>query len=294
MIEVLISMLIFVLIAIGIYFFFDQGQWLYLHSERRTRIQETARLTIEQMERDFRMIGAGVPTGTNATSQVWTPNIFTADALSIGFTGDIDNGTDNLSQDVGTPDNSHIYVGENDYFQLGVTMPIVLVADGGNWEALTVSTIDDTTPTDIAVVTTSDVTTPANYLAVDSTVHTLERVFYRMVDQSGVVDDDGICTDPYPFCSIQRQEYQTNDPAETDPDTESAGEDWETIATNVSLLQFTYLASDGVTPVAVLANIDKIRIELECNDRSSYRSGNAWQYQTARLVSEVLIRNEKL
>jgi prepilin-type N-terminal cleavage/methylation domain-containing protein len=301
LLEVLVSVVLLTLVVIGVYFMFDQGQWLYLESERKSKIQETARLTVEQMERDFRMIGSGVPTGTGPGGAVWTPFIFTASAFTIGFTGDLDNGSDNLSRDVGVVDNQHIFLGEpSKYFEsfdadanhiLDIPVPIVLVSNKRKWENLIAITLDSN---DTAIVTSTDVATPADFKAVDSTVHTLERVFYRMVDQAGNLEDDGVCTDPFPYCSIQRQEFQTNNPAETDPETESANAPWETIARNVTFLRFTYLQADGVTVVTPgvdpLSNIDKIRIKLIVRDRSR-RAGIP---QDSVMKSEVLIRNERL
>jgi len=301
LLEVLVSVFIMTLVLIGVYFLFDQGQWLYLESERKSKIQETARLTMEQMERDFRMIGSGVPTGAGPGGALWTPFIFTASALSIGFTGDLDNGTDNLSLNVGAVDNQHIFLGEpSTYFEsfdpdgdgtLNTQVPIVLAANGKKWEDLIAVSLDSS---DTAIVTSAAVTTPGSFKAADSTVHTLERVFYRMVDQAGNLDDDGVCTDPFPYCSIQRQEYQTNNPAETDPEAEAANAPWETIAKNITFLQFTYFQADGVTEVNPsvdpLSSIVKIRIKLIARDRSR-RAGIP---QDSVLKSEVLIRSERL
>jgi prepilin-type N-terminal cleavage/methylation domain-containing protein len=301
LLEVLVSVALLSLVILGLYFLFDQGQWLYLESERKSKIQETARLTIEQMERDFRMIGAGVPKGTGPGGVVWTPFIFTASAFSIGFTADLDNGGHNLSYDIGQIDNQHIFIGEpSQYFEsldadrngiLDTPIPIVLVDNGKKWEDLIAISLDSN---DTAIVTSADVTNPATFKASESRVQTLERVFYRMLNQAGTLEDDGVCTDPYPYCTIQRQEYHTNNPAETDPEAESANAQWETIARNVTFLQFTYFQADGVTVVDPatdpLSSIDKIRIKLIVRDRSR-RAGIP---QDSILKSEVLIRNERL
>src|SRR5262245_40604002 len=106
-----------------------------------------------------------------------------------------------------------------------------------SWEDLVAIALDSN---DTAIQTSSPVTTPTSFKAPVSMVHTLERVFYRMVNQAGTTQDDGVCVDPYPFCTVQRQEYQTNDPTETNPDAESAGAPWETIARNVTFLEFKY------------------------------------------------------
>jgi prepilin-type N-terminal cleavage/methylation domain-containing protein len=300
LLEILVTVAILMMVLIGVYFLFDQGQWLYLESERKSKIQETGRLTVEQMERDFRMIGAGVPTGTGPGGAVWTPSIFTASVSSIGFTGDIDNGTDNLSRDVGAVDDSHIFLGDpSEYFlsydanadgTLDVPVKIVLTKNMRSWEDLIAVSLDSN---NTAIVTSNPVATPASFKADDSTVHTLERVFYRMVDISGNPQDDGICTDPFPYCTIQRQEYQTNDPAETNPEAESANAQWETIARNATFLEFTYWQANGtqIDPSSdPLANVDKIRIKLIVRDRSR----QAGIPQNSTMKSEVLIRNRRL
>jgi prepilin-type N-terminal cleavage/methylation domain-containing protein len=307
LIEILVTVAILMIVFIGIYFLLDQGQWLYLESERKSKIQETGRLTIEQMERDFRMIGAGVPSGTGPGGAVWTPYIFTASVSTIGFTGDIDNGTDNLSRNIGAVDDSHIFLGDpSAYFlsydangdgTLDVPVKIILVSNSRSWEDLVAVGLDSN---NTAVVTSSPVATPASYKAEDSTVHTLERVFYRMVNLSGNPQDDGICTDPFPFCTIQRQEYQTNNPAETNPEAESANAQWETIARNATFLEFTYFQADGtqIDPSSgPLSSIDKIRIKLIARDRSRRVAGgssNPSLWQDSIMKSEVLIRNRKL
>ncbi len=299
LIELLVSVLLFSFVVIAIYYFFDRGSWLYLHSEKRSNIQQNTRVIMEQMERDFRMIGAGVPTGVNPAGLSWTPYIFLADGAHIGFTGDIDNGTHDLTEDVGEMDNAHIFVGNSgDYFTdldsnnddtLDIPLPIVLVNNRRSWEDLIAQGLDSN---DQALVTTVDVQNPGNFPANSSTVQTLERIFYRMVNQAGAVDTDGICTDPYPFCSIQRQVYQTNNPAETDPESESDAEDWVTIGTNATLLKFEYFTTNGtvVDPTASPGSIDQIRITLVCRDRARA----AGQFQDATLESQVLIRNNRL
>lgn len=297
LLELLVSILIFSLVIMAIYFFFDSGGWLYLHSERRANIQENARLAMEQMERDFRMIGAGVPSGTNPAGDVWMPSVFSATVASIGFTGDVDNGTVWLRYDIGETDNAHIYVGQEGTYYAAFdngsnglpNIPVIIVSDQRDWEDLIVDTLDSN---DTAIVATTDVQNPGNFLAKDSTVHTLERVFYRMVDQSGTADTDGLCTDPYPFCNIERQVYTTNNPAETDPETEAAAAEWVTIATNVTKLEFIYYFAGGteLDPATdPLGSIDQIEVNLICRDRARA----AGQTQDATFQTRALVRNNR-
>jgi prepilin-type N-terminal cleavage/methylation domain-containing protein len=302
LIELLISVLIFTLVVLAIYFFFDQGQWLYLQSQKRASMQENARLCVEQMERDFRMIGAGVPKGTNiTTAKVWTPSIFAGTKYSIGFTGDLDNGSLGLTADVGSIDATHIFIGvppnyykamdpdnDNDF---NPDLPIVLDTDRSQWKDLMATTLDTA-----SLITTTPVPSPEIFKANISSVHTLERVFYRMVNQAGIPVNDTVCNDSYPFCTIERQEFMTNNPDETDPETEAAGAQWVTVATNATILDLEYFVGGSDTPIVnpsgPQAGVDRISIWLRCTDRKN-RPGPE-QFQHVDLKARVLIRNSRL
>jgi prepilin-type N-terminal cleavage/methylation domain-containing protein len=299
-IELMVSLTIFALVVISIYFFFDEGQWIYLQSERKSRIQEMGRIAMEQMERDFRMIGAGVPKGVGDDGvSVWTPIIFNATDCTIAFTADIDNGTDGLSYDTGTDGANHIFIGENtgnEYYisravgtDINPDLKIILVSNGQNWEDLIATGLYST---DTALETSTDVT--GSFLAAESTVHTLERVFYRLITQAGTVDADGVCDNLVaPYCTLQRQEFQTNNPAETDPESESAGASWETLAKNVVSLQLEYLNNAGAE-VLDPATATRISIVLTVRDRSRSQAKPTAFQQNSVLRSQVLIRSRRL
>src|SRR5262245_32676094 len=90
LIEMLVSVAIFAVIMIGVYYFYDSGRWLYLHSENRANMQENGRLAMEGMEREMRMIGFGIPGGTQINNNVsWNPAIIYGDDNQIGFRGDV-------------------------------------------------------------------------------------------------------------------------------------------------------------------------------------------------------------
>jgi prepilin-type N-terminal cleavage/methylation domain-containing protein len=293
LIELLVSVLIFSIVFIGIYSLFDKGQWFYLQSERRAHMQENARLVVEQMERDFRMIGAGVPTGENLNNgRTWVPFVFSAGVATIGFTADVDNGTHELARNLGTEDASHIFIGPPPHYYktmelngLLVNLPLIVQYNYKNWEDLVAVRLDSD---DRAIVTSSAAINPAIFTADRSLVNTLEHVYYRMVDRTGNPDADGVCTDPYPFCTVQRQEARTNNPTITTADPNA----WFTIGINVTALQFNYTTAAGkpLSLPADLAKIDKITVLLHCRDRSN----RAGQFQDSLLTTEVLIRNRKL
>ena len=110
LIELLVTLAIFMLVMIAVYSLFDTGQWFYLHGERKTKIQEIARMAMEQMERDIRMCGFGVPNGSqfDATT-LWTPDIFTSTGGKFFFRADIDSGHSFVTVDAASS-GSTIYV----------------------------------------------------------------------------------------------------------------------------------------------------------------------------------------
>ena len=105
LIELLVSILIFVLVLLAVYSLFDQGAWVYLHSSRRANIQQIARVALEQMERDIRMTGFGVPTRNKFGDTVtWTPELITSTPGKVYFRADIDKGHTWVTRNIATND----------------------------------------------------------------------------------------------------------------------------------------------------------------------------------------------
>jgi prepilin-type N-terminal cleavage/methylation domain-containing protein len=266
LIEMLVSILIFSAIMIAVFYFFDRGQWLYLQSDRKSNIQANARLTMEALERDLRMIGYGVPTGgkSGATATRWTPVIFLAGQNQISFRADIDNGSAYLTQNAtGTRFNVDP-VSDVLKYQAGTN--VILVTRRRTW----FDSVSTAINTGTGEVTISN-TLPAAFPSSSSKAYTMEEVYWRFVAGSK---------------TVQRQENQVRLPTGT------AAGTWETVATEVELLQFEYFS--GTTPLTSLPlsagnsnNVNRIVITLVGKDRTD----KAGEYQTTTLKSEIRVRN---
>jgi len=262
----LVSILIFSVVMIAVFYFFDRGQWLYLQSDRKSNIQANARLTMEALERDLRMIGYGVPTGgkSGASSTRWTPVIFLANTASISFRADIDNGSSYLRQNAtGTTFNVDPVLDLAKY-QAGTNL--VLVTRRRTWYD-SVSTAVNTGTGEVTIANTLPTTFPSN----SSKAYTIEEVYWRFDSGRKVVE---------------RQENQVRLPTGT------AAGTWGTVATEVESLKFEYFSgTSGLTSLPLSTansnNVDRIVITLVGKDRTD----KPGQYQTTTLKSEIRVRN---
>lgn len=94
LIEIMVATIILVLILLAVYQMFDQGRWLFVGVENQTNNQQNVRIVTENLERDLRMVGGGVPISVSTGSpQFWTPFIFTADRSKVYFHADVDSRT---------------------------------------------------------------------------------------------------------------------------------------------------------------------------------------------------------
>ncbi|HJZ11979.1 MAG TPA: prepilin-type N-terminal cleavage/methylation domain-containing protein, partial [Acidobacteriota bacterium] len=148
LIELLVTLAIFMIVMIAVYSLFDSGQWFYLHGERKTKIQEITRMALEQMERDIRMCGFGVPNGSqfDATT-LWTPDIFTSTGGKFFFRADIDSGHSYVTVNLPYTEPTTIYVEEPDKVCPNPGFSeIILVQKDRKWQPLlcTSATTDPT------------------------------------------------------------------------------------------------------------------------------------------------------
>ncbi|MCI0417296.1 prepilin-type N-terminal cleavage/methylation domain-containing protein [bacterium] len=288
LLELLISVVLVVLVILSASMLFTQAQWYHLSAEKRSDTQNHARVVIENMERDLRMIGYGVPTGSDvggATTytETWDA-IIAATSTSISFTADIDSGNTILTADAASTAADEISVENATYYSDVAANPleIILVNNGKQWADLTINGISGN-----ILSASANIPSPTTFSSNKSEVFTLERVFYRM---TGDADNNGICDTGYPFCTVERQEFITNDPTE---ETAVTGL-WQTLGENVYSLNLEYQDGNGGTfnPPAAgdLPNIEKIVITLVCRNRW-LRIGD---YQSVTLTSNVLIRNRAL
>jgi prepilin-type N-terminal cleavage/methylation domain-containing protein len=286
LLEMLVSVAVFSAVLIGIYYFFDAGRWMYLHSEKKANMQENGRLAMEAMERDMRMIGFGVPTGTQfGTEVVWLPSVFLAAKSQIGFRGDVDNLNSWITTNVASADTT-IFV-EYPALVCPSSIPILIVRGGRTWADYTCSS-----PT----LTSINITPAAGraYTAAEAEIFAPEHVFYRLTPDA---DANGICDNTTDFsqCIIQRAIRQSGTP-QTAPALTS---DWKTFATNIKQLEFAYFQrtfNSNPNPLSALplagndlSFVDMIRITITAKDRSD----KVQQYQEAKFITDVVVRKQR-
>ncbi|MCI0442843.1 prepilin-type N-terminal cleavage/methylation domain-containing protein [bacterium] len=299
LVEMLITMVILLFLLLGIYGLFTQGQWLHLASEKRTNIQDNARIVIAQMEDDMRMIGSGNPKSSEVSGTItakWNPAIFNMTSTAIGFTGDLDGGAVLLTKDAGTVSNDRLYVQDVSYYAnatIGSPIPIIVVSKEKRWDDLSVTGIITSSP--YSALQTNTMSSPSSFTADKSEVFTMESISYRWVtDTGGTADansngecDSGESAPFIPNCVIERAEFRTNnpDPAAADGPTPSSG-DWNTFGTHVQSFSIEYLQADGTTAASASA-VKRMRVTLTCRDRGM----NVGTVQNLTLQSEITIRN---
>jgi prepilin-type N-terminal cleavage/methylation domain-containing protein len=294
LLEMLVSIAIFSLMMIAIYYFFDSGRWMYLHAEKRSNMQENGRLAMEAMEREMRMIGVGVPKGTRfGSEESWLPAVFLAEVNAINFRGDIDNINSWLKGPVTDTGSAQTISVENPSdtcpIALANPLPIIIVEDGKGWNPFTCTNPDD--GADTLSVTLAAGSTGHAYTAEEGEMSAPQHVFYRFTPD---VDDNCICdeTEDFTQCKIERATRLANTP-QTSPLA------WETFATNVEILQFEYFVKDNdnspneltTTPLTGvdLSIVDMIRVTLQVKDRAN----KAGEYQDALFTSDILVRKRR-
>jgi prepilin-type N-terminal cleavage/methylation domain-containing protein len=270
LIELLVSILIFVFVMLAVYTLFDQGAWVYLHSSRRANIQQIARMALEQMERDVRMSGFGVPTGDEfgAGTAIWTPDMFTIGPGRIFFRADLDNRHTWVRQNItGTPTTISVEDPALVCPDPGNTQ-IVLVDEGRDWQPLTCTGFDNGNQT---------ITVNTGAMDCDSDVceiFTPDHIFYRLTgdaDNNGTCDNIGPNDDP--FCTIERAVVSGNDPVANSLE---ANAQFEQLATNV--ISF------------IVQQPGLLEIQLTVRDRSME---GPQKYQNVVLTTQILVRDNE-
>jgi type II secretory pathway pseudopilin PulG len=270
LVELLVTLVIFMMVMIAVYALFDGGQWFYLHGERKTKIQEIARMAMEQMERDIRMSGFGVPTGAKfgATTR-WTPSIFTSTGGQFFFRADIDNGHSYLTRNAAAGATTINVEDPSLVCPQPGSSAILLVKDGKKWQPMICTSADDATDTITINASPSAGAEECNSEECD--IFTPEHIFYRLTPDA---DADGVCDntnpDDDPFCEIQRAVVVGNEPVTTVVDTE-----YKTLATNIISMQIT---TGGLVQLVITAR-----------DRSME---GPQKYQDVTLTTQILIRSD--
>ena len=301
LVEILVSIVILLLVLIAVYSFFDQGQWLYLGMEKQTESQQNVRIVVENLERDLRMIGGGVPNSVRVSvPQWWTPFIFTADKSKIYFFADIDSRNTLLTANAGSGA-GNVAVEDASVVCPSVGTPLVLVLELKTWQPVQCTGIVGST------INISPATVQA-FPASTSTVFSPDTVFYRMTNDSnndGVCDDlngDGLtCLDSlttgadFPFCNIEKAEVFGNDP-DLDSDVTTAA--FQVMATNICEFKLEYFSTNGLpinggtVPLTggFLSAVQRVKATVSAKARSSRGPG---QYNDIRLTSDILLRSAK-
>jgi prepilin-type N-terminal cleavage/methylation domain-containing protein len=273
LIELLATLVVFSLVMLGVYSFFDQSQWLHMSASKRTNIQEQTRLIMELMERDLRMIGFGVPkTSLIGGTLGWHPFIFNASATHIYYRADSDNANVIAKQDLAN--------GGNQLFVHSIPAtfpcpgPLVLVDTGRRWQSTSCSSIVGADRIDIS---------PPAAQTFESNIteaFSIEQIYYRFISDAN-----------YPFGRIERAVVPTNTPVITVP----ANDQFVPVGYNIADMKLDLYRPDGslitsnpfTTGDLQVAN--KISLVIVGRDRSSVQG----QYQDVTLRSEILIRNRK-
>jgi len=282
--EMLVSMVIFLFLLMALYSILTQSHWLRFRNDRRVNIQDNARIALELMERDFRMIGYGVPTGFQVNGETrWTPAIFYATDTALGFRAEVDGGRTVLTRSATSSGGGtdRLYVEDARYYADatrcgGASWPLVVVANRKRWEAVYCTGVD--LLNNVLFITPG--VTDGIFQAAKSEVVTVEQVYYQYVPNPA-----------YPFGTLRRQVWTTHLPDDAFP---PANPNWSVVATHISSLTFQYLDAQGnpLQPVpldaAQRARVDRIVITLVATDRA----GPMQALQSIRLRTEVRLRND--
>jgi prepilin-type N-terminal cleavage/methylation domain-containing protein len=269
LVEILVSLVIFMLVMIAVYALFDGGQWIYLHGERRTKIQEIARLALEQMERDIRMCGFGVPKGPQfGGTTTWTPAIFLTTTSKLWFRGDLDNRHSMLTQNASVGATTLSVELPSHVCPTPGTSLVLLVEDNRKWQPMTCTSANDLT--DTMGIDASPSTGSVACESEKCEIFTPDHIFYKLSDDA---DNNGVCDlSTVPFCSIERAVRLGND--WNAPLIDDSTADYEAIASNIASLQIT--AGSMVT------------VTITVRDRAMSAPG---QYQDVVLTTQILVRD---
>ena len=299
LLEMLVSVAIFAFIVIGIYYFFDTGRWMYLHSESRSNLQENGRLTIEGMEREMRMIGLGIPSGTEINSNLtWNPPVIYGTVNTIGFRGDIDSYNSLPTANIGNGD-TNISVQWPQFICPDNNTILLIVQSGRKWQATNCTSKNEGAGT-ITIAPGAVQAFPAEETELFAPV----SVFYRFspdTDNDGICDQETATVPDFSQCVVERAEERAMAPMLTP----SVNTPWRIYATNIQRFQFTYLrkTSTGLvsltTPLGALSNsVDVIRILITAKDRAAVGklinvANTPVEYQTADFTTDVLVRKRR-
>lgn len=297
LLEMLVSVAIFGLMVVGIYYFFDTGRWMYLHSESRANLQENGRLAVEAMEREMRLIGFGVPSGGGIGNNLsWNPAVFSGDDNSIVFRGDVDSYNSLATQPIANGAGS-ITVQNPGYVCPFNGIPIIIVERGRNWQSTTCNSISGSniniSPGAAQAFAVQDVEIFASPL----------HMMYRLTpDTNGdtICDEATAALPDYDQCIIERAAERFLTPPATDPMVNAT---WQTFATNIRQFRLSYFRKTNAGPVALTvplgiltSAVDIIQIDIEATgraDKTRQTQKVTAEFQSANFTTQVLVRKHR-
>lgn len=288
LVELLVAMTVLLFLLLAVLGAYDQGRTIQTHVDSSLKIQNNVRLALDRVERDLRMIGFGVPAGSQiGASAVWTPAVFYASATGIGFRAEIDGGhaeiicTPSLSN-TDCPltklrlDSIAYYKGLSCNRPDGASgdLELVAVLGGADWSPVTCSGSSDA-DSSITVSTLLN----GIFTAGASEAATIEQVYYRYVAGSAPT-----------YGTLVRQVRYDNTPSNSFPPSGLAS---TVVARNLTDFWIEYYDASGTQLTGTTLNatqraaIRSMAVFMEGYDRV----GPAGHPQLIRMRSEVLVRN---
>ena len=190
LVELIVASAILLLVLVAAFGIFSQAASLNKRVQGNMEIQANVRLALNNLEKDLRMIGFGVPRRSKiGGTSYWSPAIFHASSTEIGYRADTDGGNTAI---ICTPKSSNItcplnklLLSSSRYYEALDCHPadgssgdlqIVAVAGGGEWEPTTCSSVN-TSENSISVALVTD----NKFTGGISQTVTIEQVYYRYV-----------------------------------------------------------------------------------------------------------------
>jgi len=289
LVELLVSVTIVVLVFVAVLAAYTQANSLNAHVESSVLIQTNVRVGMERLERELRMIGFGVPSGSEigGGGGSWLPPIFHATPTELGFRSEVDGGNATI---VCTPRASSVLCPTDKlrlssiqyYSALGcaapdgssATLPVVAVLGGADWLPLTCSGfsgVDDS----ITVGDAGDSVLTGGA----SQVLTLEQVYFSF--QPGAQP---------PYGRLLRHVRYDNQPDSAFPPSPVT---WTVVATNLTDFWLEYQDASGTVlagnPLSEAQRSVARKIVIFMDGYDAF--GPDQQPQRLQMRSEVLIRN---
>lgn len=252
LVEVILAAAILVIVLSAIYSVMSSGWNTYVSGEAKADMQQNARLAMETVEADLRMIGYGYPTDPALVSPL--RKITAASATSITFWADLNNVSTVLAADAAVGD-ATISVSNGAGFSAGDTLWLI---NGGLFESRTVSSKNTgSTPHTITLSTTTGRAYPRGTL-----VGRPRSISYAYDAAAG---------------SITRDEGEGVGP--------------QTLVDNVTAFALQYFDGNNApiaNPAANLGGIRRMSVIFTVRSQKAMPPSGA---QTYRLVSDVRPRN---